>query len=373
MSDDQLAARSSYTQDQPTNPTGEIEGAIRLSHVVEDNHELNTAINCCWLAVQETPRDYPDYTARLDSLWKLLNGRYEQTNNVDDLNAAIDCCWLAVQETAHDHPDYAPVEMLSDLYEQTGNVDDLNAAIDCYRLMVQRTAHDHPDYTPCLDSLWKLPNDRYEQTNNIDDLNAAIDRYQFAVQKTPRGHSEYLARLDIMAGLFHSRFVSTASLPDLHRAISLICTAILATNDDASTIERCFELGRELEILFDTQQNITYLDMGIEFCFRALEATTENSSCFLDRLVDLAHKFGIRYDKLAEIKDLQMKVLLQQELLNAVGDQDQHQLRAECLLNLGNTLKSRYIGERPDLQEAITLVCDAINVGANDPNHPLLP
>ncbi|KGO75967.1 Tetratricopeptide-like helical [Penicillium italicum] len=386
-SDDQLSLRldalesSSQTHDQPINPTGDVDEAVRLDFLAlqaavnpallqnlgmqldaryrqtQNPNELDTAVQCCQLATKTT--SYADYAAHLNHLVGVFESRFQYLDQ------------SRRRETSDDQlsPRLGALESSSHAQNQptnpTGDVD------EAFRLgfLALRAAVD----PALLENLGMQLHIRYHLTEDIVDLNLAIDYSWLATKMITYDHPNYKMCLNLLAGLLDARFQSTGFLPDLDRAIQLTRTAQIGRTNQTDLVRYWFELGERLGRRFGSRGTIVDLNDAIWYLSLAVKETTEDSAFLVDLLVELAFNFNLRYETLTKIEDLESAISLHQRALQATDYQDE--LRLDCLRNLGSDLEARYrhIGEPSDLHGAIALAHIAIStMEAISPNYYLL-
>ncbi|KAJ6126081.1 hypothetical protein N7471_010574 [Penicillium samsonianum] len=317
MSNDQLPARSSHTQDQPTNPTGYIDKAIRLDY----------------LAVRATVDGHPDLPALLDNLGNQLYDR-----------------WL-----------------------QTKNANFLNAAIECYRVMAQNTAHDHPDYPARLDSLAELLDCRYGSTGllpDLDDLDSAIALTRTAILATHNDNHSIAERWNDLGRRLETLFFSTrGKIADLDEGIQFSFQAVTATPEDSFHLAgRLVDLARKFKIRHEfASAGTDELDRAISLYRSALKATCDKPQFRAECLRDLGIALEIRYGDIGEPSNLQEAIALARDAINAMKAVDpNHPSLGDCFHELATKLGLLYEEKKSidDLDEAIALSLKAIKAGA---------
>ncbi|KAJ5588785.1 hypothetical protein N7537_011463 [Penicillium hordei] len=244
---------------------------------------------------------------------------------------------------------------------------DLDAALQCYaaRLVELSPSLDAlgnssltGDVDALLENLGKQLYFRHGQTENIDHLNLAVEYSRLATKITASNHPDYKTRLDFLAELLETRFKSEGFGPDIVDAVQLTRDAVIATNhNDDEIVCRWSDLGERLGRLYGSGGTIADIDEGIQYLSQAVKVTKDPIFLF-DRLIELAFCLELRFEELAELKDIDKAISLRP--LQATDDQDESWLH--CLQGLGSDMEARYrhTGEPSDLQEATREAHNAI-------------
>lgn len=293
--------------------------------------------------------------AHLDALGST---RDQPTSRMGDVDEAVRRAFLALQAAVK-----------PPLLENNG----LDVALRCYAARLVEPSLDSnalgsgsltDDVDTLLEDLRKELYFRYEETEDINHLDLAVEYSEIATKMTASDHPDYKTRLDFLAQLLETRFISEGTFLDIENAIQFTRAAVIATKDnDDEIVRRWSNLGKRLGRRYGSGGTIDDLEEGISYLSQAVKVPKH--PIFSESLVELAFCLELRFDELAEIKDLDEAISLRRQALQATIHQDEFWL--DCLRNLANDLEVRYksIKQLLDLQNAINLARTAITIMEN--------
>ncbi|KAF2629495.1 hypothetical protein BU25DRAFT_268013 [Macroventuria anomochaeta] len=336
--------------------------------------DLEEAIQIARQAVDATPQHHRDRAARLNNLALHLGRRYSRTGAMADLEGAIQIARRAVDATPEDHPNRAARlnnlgNRLGGRYSRTGAIADLEEAIQIARQAVAATPEDHPNHAGWLNNLGNRLGDRYSRTGAMADLEEAIQIARQAVNATPEDHPDYATCLNNLGNNLGDRYSRTGAIVDLEEAIQIARQSVDATAEGHPNHARWLNnLGLHLGDRYSRTGAMADLEEAIQIARQAVAATPEDHPDQTACLNNLVVCLGDRYSRTGAMADLEEAIQVARQAVAATPED--HPDRAEQLNNLGNRLGDRYsrTGAMADLEEAIQIARQAVDATAED--HP---
>ncbi|KAL0634286.1 hypothetical protein Q9L58_006824 [Maublancomyces gigas] len=300
-----------------------------------------------------------------------LYHRYERTKDMDDLQQAISYAEEILDTAPPNHPHRVScLDILANCfrsrYERTGDMSDVNREILLREEVLTATpSGPGPDRFRRLRGLSEGLSIRFERTGAMDDLNRAIWLAEEGIEVPQASH------YNLMSRLLSWRFEQIGDSIDLDQAIEYAWRALEGTPEETSEYERAgylTNLANRLHKKYDRDQDLDGLEYTISICEQALDSVPEEHPDRVGHLQNMAVQYGLLYRKTGSVDALEKAVLYCEQGLARIpqGRPD----RGPHLLNLSSFLGQRYneAGPIDDLQRAILYAEEASE--AFPLNHP---
>ncbi|KAJ5971753.1 uncharacterized protein N7479_001671 [Penicillium vulpinum] len=277
----------------------------------KDIEDLNLAIEYSRLATKMTTYNHPGLSPRLNRLSKLLEFRFMLTGDLPDLDSAIQLTYAASMATlpARDNAINDDLilfwlnigKRLGIRFGATENSVDGEGAIHYLRLAVKEITEDSLFYVDVLVELAFTLRLRYKKSENLDDLDQAISLCQRVYQSTVEQDRKWLDCLRDLACDLGFRYQRVGNIVDLHDGVKVAYTVALKVTVASPDVHGiCFyELGAMLELLYEAENKIEYLNFAIDWSRRAGGVLRAHREVFylLERLLKL------RYEETHQVND----------------------------------------------------------------------
>ncbi|KAL5090697.1 hypothetical protein Trisim1_004006 [Trichoderma cf. simile WF8] len=186
---------------------------------------LNRGINLTQQFLDENP-SHEDRVPFLSGLCLMLSSRSFRTKSIDDVNLAVKTASDALDGTPYDDEQYSARSgnlgrCLQQRFSMTGSLEDLERAIDLYEKTVDTTTVDtRSAYMRELCRTYRL---RFDETGSLEDIDQAISLWSKTLDATPPEHQFRMGILLEYADDVLSRFLKQRSMKDsqLHLDLSL--------------------------------------------------------------------------------------------------------------------------------------------------------
>ncbi|KAJ6626068.1 CHAT domain-containing protein [Mycena sp. CBHHK59/15] len=329
---------SDHTSDNSTLPDD-----VTTSESNKSLLALTAKVDAHKKVVAQTPEGHPEQATHLHRLAISLRERYERSGHLEDLTSALHSDQAAVRLTPEGHPDHAAhlsslAASFTDHYQRFGDLNYLEAALQNDRAAVQLIPKEHPSRPVMLQGLAVSLTDRYDRLGDVSDLEAALQNNQEAVALTPTGHPDRAGYLSSLAASFTECHQRSGELKDLklalhfdqeavdaapeghpYRAILLHGLAVsfrdyyqrLGDLKDLQNALQNFQAAVDLtpritQIMLNVYKAWAYLEAAQKARQKAVKQTPDDSPDLAGRIQDLARSFSDRYQKLGDLKDLEV-------------------------------------------------------------------
>lgn len=374
-----------------------------------DIEHLQQAISYSDQALEATPHDHPERSARLQ-LSETLKSRYQHIVTIPDLHQAMLRDEEALAAIPDTHPDRhrllenlisnvlllpvvsqdeITVDKLGKLMEyveewaagsgddsgrsdksaplaslfylrflKTDAIDDLQQAIVYNGEVVARTelAGD-PTRNIFLIRQAMIMYHRYLHNKDMDDLERAISYGKGTLRETPPGHHQ-VDQHGLLATCFSARYDKTGDISDLDQVVQHRELALAAAPPPGVLVvkSRLRELSKSLRDRFDQTREMGDLDRAIWAAEEGYDSPSGNNATNLYILL------SARYERSGDTSDLNRCIKYASIALSATPEEDSKYSRAGCLTNLAGGLYQRFsqYGDLEDLNHAISLSEEAL-------------
>ncbi|MFD0634263.1 CHAT domain-containing protein [Catenulispora yoronensis] len=329
--------------------------AVRFERAGQDE-DLDQAHSIIRAAMAATMLGEPDRPRRLSILASVLIARYERDGTLAELDEAIDALRAALDATPDPSPDRPGyVSRLSIAlryrYERLGAMADLDEAVETGRDAVTATLYTHPDYARRGANYAATLHRRFLRTRNSTDLDAAIFAARASVNATPPAHPDLGRRLGNLSHYLITRVALAQAVQD-------------AMQDQAVPDQAVQDQDPPVQ----DPQNLADLDDAVDAARTSVDITPAVHRRRAMYLLGLGTALAARARAIASSTDLDECVEVERAAVQCALD---HQVRAQALVNLGKSLKSRFEwrGAREDRLEALAVWTAALEVPGASPSE----
>ncbi|MEB3370498.1 CHAT domain-containing protein [Saccharopolyspora mangrovi] len=328
--------------------------------------DVELAVEAGERAVAATPQDHSELASRLCNLGFAYQLRFKRGGAMADLERAIEAGERAVAITPHGHPDLAV--RLSDLgfayrlrFERGGFWADLERAVETGERAASIASHNHPDLEAILYTLGLAYLRRFERGGVVADLKRAIEVGERAISAMPHDSPGITIVLSNLGAAYWLRFERGGVVADLERAIEAGERAIAATpHGHPELASMLSNLGATYLRRFERGGVVADLDRAVEFLERAVSDTPDDHLYLPARLSNLGLAYLRRFERIRLVADLE-RAIETLERADSVVAQD-HPNSATCLGNLGIAYQQRFErgGATADLDRSVEALEKAV-------------
>jgi CHAT domain-containing protein len=337
---------------------------LEYARLNRDTRTLSNAIDCLAHVLAATPEGRPEFAYRLSMLGGALLIRYQQAGDREDLDGALTAARRSARLGAGDRDLDAYLlnlcGILKTRYALTRNAADLDEAVDAGRRAVAAARAENQ--SAALTNLNGALLDRFELTGRPEDLSDGIDLARRAVALADPADPHRPAILHNLAKALHESVDHGGPAEDLAEAEQAARQAVRAGAGHPDEEMFLSNLVRVLRAKFERTGGGEDLDEAI-MAERRLVSITRVPN--VGRLLTLAAHLADRFDRDAELTDLEEMVTLNRRAVEAEPDS------AMTLVSLATVLLAWYARTRAvaDLDETIAVARRAVELaGPADPS-----
>jgi len=304
----------------------------------------------------------------VDACGTILQGRFQQTDDIDEISNAISAHQRAVHLTPDGHVDMP--DRLSNLgisfllrFRRTGDLADMADSISSHQRAIQLSPDGHANLPTWLNNLGNSFLNRFGRTGDLTDIANAISAHKRAVQLTPNGHVKMPTRLNNLGNSFSCSFRHTSDLIDIANAIAAHQRAFQLTPDghaDRPTLLN--NLGNSFSNRFKRTGDLTDMVNAISIHQRAVQLTPDGHASMPRQLSNLGNSFVSRFEHSSDLVDISDAILAHQMAVELAPNG--HVNIPMWLNNLGNSLSIRFgrTGDLTDISDSISALQRAVQL-----------
>jgi tetratricopeptide (TPR) repeat protein len=335
--------------------------------------DLSECIRSYQEALVMVPKTSPHKKEIVSGLTAAFQARYRIIGEVSDLDRLTQ-----LSEQAYD---LAPKSYLSQLehmaktyklaYETSGEMSDLDALIRNMERALLLTPSDDPKRTDKFEALGAEYSAKHLRTREVDDVTRAIQLFQESYNLTPSHYTlARTSRLHRLSLAHKDRHERTGSIVDLDAAIQNLRIVIRDTdNHHPERPRRLQSLGVGYGEKYQSSGGLADIDNAIKQFEEALALVADKDSLKASLSSALGTAYLDRHKRTQVPGDLDARIRMCQE---AVKFPLKATDRADCLhlLAMGYSTRARNVGAESDLDEAIQLTKEALELTADsDPRR----